>query len=223
MKLLLIEDDHAIATSLITSLQSQYQVDWADTIRNAETEYSINHYDCIIADLQLPDGNGMEFCRSLRTAGKHTPLVIITGNQGENKKIESLLTGADDYLTKPFLFSELHARIHAVLRRGTNYIPDILTFNNVTIDRIHRTFAIGNNLLSLTRKEFDLLLFLAERKNCPVTITALIESLWDSNHEPLSNTIEVHICRLRQKFRAAQSTLSIRTLKNYGYLLHSPT
>jgi len=219
MKILLIEDDAAIAASLITSLQSVYHLDWADTIKAAQNEIHVNHYNCIVADLQLPDGNCMDFCRQLRAKENHTPFLIITGNQAQSKKIEGLLSGADDYLTKPFLIAELQARIHAILRRGTSYIPDDLTFGKAIIDRINRTLSVEGSIVTLTRKEFDLLLFLAEHIEKPVAMTLLIESLWDSKHEPISNTIEVHICQLRKKFRTFHIQLSIHTLKNYGYLL----
>jgi DNA-binding response OmpR family regulator len=217
MKVLLVEDDASLAHTLIRAAKPRYYLDWASSLNEAETAYHLNTYTCIIADLNLPDGNGMQLCNTLRQKGDTIPFLVLTADP--HPLIQSLLEGADDYITKPFHLHELFARLHAVLRRGTHYLPDTVSLGNIEVDRVHRAVSVNNNPIALRRKEYDVLVTLLNHVGKPVSSTTLIETVWDSNEEPYSNCVEVHICRLRRALKAAHGAVTIKTLKNYGYTL----
>ena len=217
MKLLLVEDDVSLASALLAITKRHYCIDWTPTLKDAYDAYAINTYEAIIADLGLPDGNGMELCKLVRDKGDAIPFLVLTANP--DPLITSLLNGADDYLVKPFHSHELLARIHALLRRSTHYLPDIFHVGNLEIDRVHKIVTIAGNPLTLRRKEYDILTILASHFDNPVHATVMIESVWSSAQELFSNSVEVHIFRLRHTLKLSGSTVTIKTVKNYGYKL----
>jgi DNA-binding response OmpR family regulator len=222
MKILLIEDDRTLGSTLVDILEPHYQIDWVTSLKDATTYTSLAPYQGIVADLRLPDGNSMELCQRLRKQNNSVPFLIVTGNPEECSTSESLFKGADDYMMKPFKMNEFLARLHAILRRSTHYTPDIVAAGNIEIDRVHHVISIQGKEIALRRKEFDILLLLALHVNKSLTTTRIIEILWGANSEPFSNSVEVHICRLRQTLQKAQAKPTIVTIKNFGYSLHLP-
>jgi DNA-binding response OmpR family regulator len=208
VKILIVEDEHRIANSIKKGLeQEKYVVDVAyDGIEGLDMASS-QDYDLIILDLMLPSMDGLTVCRHLRDHNIHTPVLILTAKSQLEDKVSGLNCGADDYLTKPFAFEELLARIRALLRRPANPIVSILTVEDLVI--------------RLSAKEFSLLEFMMRHADKIVTKQKLIDHVWDYDSNILPNTIEVYIKNLRRKIDQPFPTQPslIQTIRGFGYRL----
>jgi len=187
-------------------------------------EYAMtNEYDLLILDWMLPKMSGIELCHKFRSEGKITPVLILTAKDSVEDKIKGLDQGADDYLTKPFSFEELLARIRALLRRPP-HITDktVLQCANLKLDLIKRQAWAGEQEISLSQKEFALLEFLMRHAGEVVSRTAIAEHVWDLHFDPMSNTIDVYINFLRKKIGETPSKSKIETIRGTGYRLACP-
>ncbi len=222
MRILLVEDEPSAAKMLAKGLREQtYAVDvTADGEAALELAY-LNDYDLIILDVMLPGKDGFAVCRQLRDAGSSVPVIMLTARDMVEDRIEGLDTGADDYLTKPFDFHELLARVRALLRRQPAMRRETIEVADLTIDTRARQVWRANNLIDLTAKEYALLEYLARRADEVITRASIAEHVWDENFDPFSNLIEVYIQRLRRKIDDPYSVKLIRTRRGEGYLLAS--
>jgi len=220
MKLLVVEDDVKIADALKKGFeQKSHTVDVAyDGISGNDFALSEN-YDVIILDLMLPDIDGMAICNNIRHEGISTPVLMLTAKDQIDDVVGGLNIGADDYLTKPFEFDELVARVHALSRRPSNMTENVLSCSQITMDLVKKEVAVGNKLVDLSKKEFTLLEFLLRNKERVVTKEEIIEHVWSFDTEILKNTVEVYIAYLRNKIDKPFKTHHIKTVRGFGYRL----
>ncbi|MFI5243256.1 MAG: response regulator transcription factor [Gemmatimonadales bacterium] len=221
MRLLLAEDDAQLGKTLMKGLREEaYAVDIVGDGDSAVYHASINEYDAIILDVMMPRRDGFSVCRELRRNGTRTPVLLLTARDTIADKITGLDAGGDDYLTKPFEFAELLARLRALLRRRVND----LRASEVQIGSLrlnlasHAVDRAGRKIL-LTTKEFALLAFLARNEGRVVSRSEICSHVWDDNHDPYSNAIEVYINRLRRKVDAVSDAPLIHTRRGAGYML----
>lgn len=221
MRLLLIEDEQSLAHNIQKLLQKQnFAVDIAYTGREGITKTEIEDYDLIILDWMLPDIEGVDILKKIRESGVHIPVLMLTSRGEIEDKLSAFDLGCDDYLVKPFEFTELHARIKALLRREKlDITPDIITIDNLKIDRKSMLVTRGDTTLTLSSKEYSLLEYLALHLNCVVDRMTLLTKIWDENAEPFSRTVDVHIRYLRKKLDDNFETKLIKTIPNKGYML----
>ena len=221
MHLLLIEDDAEAARFLAKGLrESGYVVDIAADGREGLFRATEGLYDLIIADRQLPHFDGLSIVAMLRKNGKHTPVLILSALGSVDDRIEGLRAGGDDYLTKPFAFGELLARIEALLRRGNQ--PEVTTrirIADLELDLLGRKVTRAGTPIDVTSKEFQLLEFLARRAGQLVTRTMLLEAVWDLHFDPQTNVIDVHISRLRAAIDRGFERPLLHTVRGAGYVL----
>jgi two-component system copper resistance phosphate regulon response regulator CusR len=223
MRVLLVEDDPRIARFVSQGLREQtYAVDMTADGEDALYKLSINDYDAVILDVMIPGRNGFEVCRELRAAGSNVPVIMLTARDALHDRITGLDTGADDYLTKPFEFAELLARLRALLRRGHVVRPAALIVADLVIDtRAHRVTRAGRHV-ELTAKEYALLEYLAREQGRVLSRAEIAEHVWDENFDPFSNLIDVNINRLRRKIDAPFLAPLIHTRRGEGYMLAAP-
>lgn len=224
MRLLLVEDEDRFASVLAEGLRHKgYAVDTINDGVKAYTRISLHRsdYDLIVLDLMLPGMSGLDLCRQLRAEGITVPILILTGRSEEEKKVELLLAGADDYLVKPFSFEELTARIQAILRRPQQAMPIVLKVRDLELNPSERTAARDGVPLSLTLKEFGLLEYFMRHPNEVVNREDLIAHLWDFNYESFSNVVDVHVKNLRRKLDMGQEPSILETVRGIGYRLHA--
>lgn len=220
MRVLLVEDDVRIAGFVAKGLrENSYAIDVASDGESGLYQAEINDYDLIILDINLPKKDGFQICRELREAGNSVPILMLTARDALDDRISGLDTGADDYLTKPFEFRELLARLRALSRRHSEIRPRKITIADLEIDTISRRVARGGNAIELTTKEYAFLEFLAINKGKVVGREEISEHVWDENFDAFSNLIEVYIKRLRTKMDQGFSIQLIRTRRGSGYIL----
>ena len=219
MKILLVEDDKGIADFLKKGLREEsYSVDYASNGGEALYLVEINRYDLMILDIMLPQYNGFEVCKILRNKGIDIPIIMLTAKDAISDKVTGLNYGADDYMSKPFAFEELLARIRVQLRRKTS-TKNIIVIENLQIDTNQRKVTRENRLISLTAKEYALLEFLARNRGTVLSETIINENLHDMNSVSMSNIINVYIYRLRNKIDKGFDKKLIHTVRGRGYLL----
>ena len=222
MRILLVEDEPAAAQMLAKGLREQtYAVDIADDGEAALYQASINDYDLILLDVNLPGKDGLEVCRELRANGSIVPVLMLTARDAVQDRVAGLDTGADDYLTKPYAFHELLARVRAVMRRGPALSSDTIAVGNLVIDKKARVVKRAGSIIELTAKEYALLEYLGRRADEVVGRADIAEHVWDENFDPFSNLIEVYIQRLRRKIDDSHSQKLLRTRRGEGYVLTS--
>ena len=215
-----MEDEKAAAQVLAQGLREQgYSVDVAQDGEEGSYKAHITPYDLFILDVLLPRKNGLTLCRELRNAGHSTPILMLTARDTVEDRIAGLDHGADDYLTKPFEYRELLARIRALLRRGATQYADTIDVGDLHLDLKSRRVSRGGKALELTAKEYSVLEYLARRRGELVTREDLSEHAWDENYDPFSNLIEVYMLRLRRKIDAGHDLKLIRTRRGEGYML----
>ena len=220
MRILLVEDEPAAAQMLAKGLREQtFAVDVAGDGEAALYEASINDYDVILLDVNLPIKNGLEVCRELRAAGSIVPVLMLTARDAVQDRIAGLDTGADDYLTKPYAFHELLARLRALMRRGPALSSDTISVGDLTIDRKTRRVTRGGSAIDLTAKEYALLEYLMRRADEVVGRADIAEHVWDENFDPFSNLIEVYVQRLRRKVDDRHAQKLLRTRRGEGYVI----
>jgi two-component system copper resistance phosphate regulon response regulator CusR len=220
MRILLVEDEPRMANVIAKGLREQsYAVDIAQDGDEGLYQCSINDYDLIVLDVLLPQRDGFEVCRELRARGTTTPILMLTARAAVDDRITGFDAGADDYLTKPFSFRELLARIRALLRRDAHLRPDVFEIGDLTIDSASHRVSRGGSPVQLTAKEYALLEYLARRSGQLVSRAEIAAHVWDDSFDPFSNTIEVYINRLRKKIDENQATKLLHTRRGEGYIL----
>ena len=220
MRLLVIEDNPKMASLIKKGLSEQgYAVDVAYTGHDGEFMAGGEAYDAVVLDLMLPDEDGLIVCRNLRRRGVHTPILMLTALSTTQDKITGLDAGADDYLTKPFEFDELVARLRALLRRGQAREAAILKFEDIEADLLKRTVTRAGQKIRLTAKEFALLEYFLRHPNRVLSRTAIGEHVWDMNFEPDSNVIDVYVSMLRRRIDKGFDQRLIHTVIGAGYML----
>jgi two-component system copper resistance phosphate regulon response regulator CusR len=220
VRILLVEDEPDAARILSKGLREEaYAVDVAGDGERASELAFVNDYDLIILDVMLPGRDGFEVCRELRAAGSAVPVLMLTARDAVEDRIVGLDTGADDYLTKPFDFDELLARVRALLRRGPVLRPSVINVADLAVDTRARRVSRGGREIELTAKEYALLEYLARRAGEVVSRADIAEHVWDESYDPFSKVIEVFIQRLRRKVDADGRTPLIRTRRGEGYML----
>ena len=217
MKLLIIEDDSSIRNVLRMSLEAScFAVDTAEDGEEGSYMARTNDYDLIILDNVLPKKLGKRVCQEIREAGKTTPIILLSMKSEVLEKVAVLDAGADDYITKPFSFEELLARIRALTRRPKNLTEKILKIKNIELNTDRHMVLIDGVETELTKKEFTLLEYLLQNKEKVVTRGQIMEHVWDINADPFSNTIESHIVNLRKKIGDTHKRI-IKNIPGRGY------
>ncbi|MFP4620955.1 MAG: response regulator transcription factor [Bacteroidales bacterium] len=222
MKLLLVEDNQQLVEDIAAFLKEDgFVTESAGTLQEAKERVGLYKYDLIILDLGLPDGDGLELIPTIQERHSETAVLILTAKDGLDYKVKGLDWGADDYLTKPFHKAELNARIRSILRRRYAGGHNLLTMNELSIDLNAREVTVNNNLLKLTRKEYDLLLFFIYNKNRLLTKESIAEHLWGDHIDQADNFdfIYNHIKNLRRKISQAGGGDYIRSMYGMGYKL----
>jgi two-component system copper resistance phosphate regulon response regulator CusR len=203
--------------------EAAYAVDVARDGEDALYQASINDYDAVILDVMIPKLDGFQVCRELRAQGSRIPVLMLTARDAVEDRIGGLDTGADDYLTKPFEFGELLARLRALLRRGQELLPSIIEVGDLAIDTRGQRVKRSGRAIELTTKEYALLEYLARNAGKVVGREAISEHVWDDKFDPFSKLIEVYINRLRRKVDEPFSTPLIHTRRGAGYELRVPS
>ena len=220
MRILLVEDDRKGARILSSGLEEEgFTVDLAADGSEAEAALGTVDYDLVILDWLLPGNQGIEVCRDLRRRDASTPVLMLTALDAVEDRIEGLDTGADDYLTKPYAFWELLARIRALLRRSKHARPPLLKITDLTLDPVTHDVTRGGRVIDLTEKEYDILNALARHAGRVMTRTQLTGLFWSEDRENVSNLLEAHISHLRKKIDDGTSVALIRTVRGRGYCL----
>jgi DNA-binding response OmpR family regulator len=220
MRILLVEDDPRIANFVAKGLREQaYAVDVAANGEDALYQASINSYDLAILDVMIPAPDGFEVCRRLRRSGLRFPILMLTARDATDDRVHGLDTGADDYLTKPFEFRELLARLRALLRRSGELRPNRLAVDDLVLDTAAQTAVRGGKPIPLTTKEYALLEYLARNAGRVVGREEISEHVWDETFDPFTNSIEVYVNRLRRKIDEPAATPLIHTRRGAGYML----
>lgn len=220
MRLLIIEDTIALLHMMKEGLQALgFQVDTAETGLDGEQKAYITSYDCILLDLNLPDKDGIEILRFLRTNNILTPVVIITARDEIEQKTLGLDLGADDYITKPFQLAELRARIQAVIRRYHGRTNPLISVGCLCIHPASRKVYINEHEVALSSKEFDILEYIAVKHPAIVSAEEIVEHVYDEDFDPFSSVLRVHLTRLRKKLKDAAQQDILMTIRGKGYYL----
>lgn len=223
MKILLIEDDKETAKYIQKGLEQQgFVVDWVGDGRDGVLQGASEDYCLIIVDRMLPHVDGLSIVKTLRSAQILVPIIMLTALGGIDDRVEGLESGADDYLTKPFSFTELSARCTALLRRPPLKTElTVLTVKDLQMDLIKRSVTRQGVTLNLQPREFQLLEYLMRNVDRVVTKTMLLESVWNFHFDPKTNVVETHVSRLRSKIDGPFATSLLRTVRGAGYVLSS--
>jgi len=220
MRILIVEDDRKVGAFIQKGLrEEQYAVDVCRDGEEAVEWASVNSYDVIVLDIMLPKKDGFTVCRELRQTGVLTPILMLTAKDSVEDKVSGLTEGADDYLTKPFSFEELLARIRALLRRAQDYKTKALRAGDLELDPIKRQATRAGKHIPLSGKEYALLEYLMRNKGRVVSESMIVEHVWDMNYEGTSNIVNVYINYLRKKIDSEFEVRLIRTIRGHGYTI----
>lgn len=220
MKILIVEDEKELSKSIIAYLKAEnYSCELVNDVRTAIEKTEVYDYDCILLDISLPDGNGLTILKELKANKKSDGVIIISAKNSIDDKIAGLNLGADDYLPKPFHLSELSARIAAVIRRRRFDGKKVLMLNEISIDTLAKTIHVNNKPVDVTRKEYDLLLYLAANKNRVISKNAIAEHLSGEEAETFDSFdfIYAHIKNLKKKMAQAGCADYIKSIYGMGY------
>lgn len=222
MKILIVEDEKALLETIADSLAKEhFVIETATDFFSASEKMELYNYDCILLDIMLPNGNGLQLLEQLKVAGKSGNVIIISAKDSLDDKLAGLELGADDYLTKPFHIAELNARIKAVIRRNNLDGKNTIEIANAVLDLKERTFFVDQENVPLNRKEFDVLNYFLLNKNRLVTKNALAEHVWGDNIDQADNFdfIYYQIKNLRKKLSDANASIEIEAIYGIGYKL----
>ena len=222
MKILVVEDEKELLKSIHDSLiQEQFLIETAENYQSASEKIALYSYDCILLDIMLPGGNGLQLLQQLKDMGKSENVIIISAKDSLDDKLTGLELGADDYLTKPFHNAELNARIKAVLRRKNQDGKNSIELANIELDLTERIFFVNGKKITLNRKEFDILHFFLLNKKRLVTKTALAEHVWGDHIDQADNFdfIYYQIKNLRKKLQQSNAEIEIEAVYGIGYKL----
>ncbi len=222
MRILVVEDEKKVAQALREGLEGEhYDVAVAATGEDAFFRITTEQFDVILLDVMLPGRDGFAVLRTMRERGVRTPVLLLTARDSVEDRVSGLNSGADDYLVKPFAFSELVARIGALLRRGRREETLKLRSGNLDMDLVTRRVQRAGNLIELTNREFELLEYLMRRRGQTVPREMLARDVWKETDRatPLNNVIDVHIARLRRKIDVEPSTKLVHTVRGVGFML----
>jgi DNA-binding response OmpR family regulator len=218
MRILVVEDDKKVAGFLQKGLrEEQYAVDVCRDGEDAAYEAQVHTYDVIILDIMLPGKDGFTICKELRENNVLTPILMLTAKDSLEEKVFGLSEGADDYLTKPFSFEELLARIRALFRRNQDYKTGILKAADLELDPLRRTVHRAGTPITLSGKEYSLLEYLLRNKGIILSQSKIIDHVWDRNYDGTSNLINVYINHLREKIDKNAAIKLIKTVRGQGY------
>ena len=220
MKILLIEDEKELAISIQSYLSgNDFICEWVADACSAMNKVAVYQYDCVVLDLNLPDGHGFEILKELKKQNKSEGVIIISAKETLETKLEGFNLGADDYLTKPFHLAELMVRIQALIRRKNFKGNTIVYFNEISIDLLAKTVKVSNNNIEVTKKEIDLLLYLMGNENKVLSKSAIAEHLSGDMADMLDNHdfVYAHIKNLKNKLKAADCNDYIKTVYGLGY------
>ena len=221
MRILVVEDDDSLAEALVDALEDErYAVDLAADGATADELAAVNDYDLVVLDWTIPEPTGIELLRAWREAGSETPVLMLTGRRDIEDRVDGLDTGADDYLTKPFSFVELMARVRSLLRRRAKSLTT-LRAGDVELDRAGHRVTVAGELVELAPKEFGILEYLLGRLDETVSRTDLVEHVWDDTFDAMSNVVDVMVYRLRKKIDGGRDGKLLQTVKGIGYRLRS--
>jgi heavy metal response regulator len=220
MKILLVEDEKKVASFIKRGLEEEhFTVDVAYDGESGEFMALTSEYDLIILDILLPKKNGFEVLKSLRANGIQTPILILTAKGSIDDKVEGLNSGADDYLTKPFAFAELIARIRSLLRRTSSEKSNIIKVADLELDTVKHIAKRGEKIIELTAREYSLLEYFMRNKGRVLTRTMIAEHIWDYHFDTGSNIIDVYVKRLRKKIDEGFPKKLIHTIRGVGYII----
>jgi DNA-binding response OmpR family regulator len=220
VRILVVEDDRKVGAFLERGLREEnYAVDVCRSGSEALYLAQVNTYDVIILDVMLPGKDGYAVCGELRSGGMLTPIIMLTAKDTLEDKITGLTEGADDYLTKPFSFEELLARIRALLRRSQDYKSKVLQAGELVLDPLRRLVTLSGERIALTGKEYALLEYLMRNRGRVLSQSMIIEHVWDMNYEGAGNVVNVYINRLRQKIEKDPERKLIKTVRGRGFLI----
>jgi len=220
MKILVVEDDRKVAGFIEQGLKEEgYAVDVARDGDEATMLAHVNDYDMILLDVVLPRKNGFQIAMELRREGRNTPIMMLTSRDAAEDVVRGLDAGADDYLSKPFRFDELLARIRALHRRGGAERLEVLRYGPLTLDRLRHTVSVNEKRLDLTPREFQLLEYFLLHPEEAVRRTTLLEKVWDMHFDPESNVVDVHVGNLRRKLEDASGEQLLQTVRGVGFSL----
>lgn len=221
MKVLLIEDENNLGSLLKKFLEENDIIcEWVKDINNAENKIIFHNYDCILLDLMLPDGNGFKILNQLKSEGRNEGIIIISAQQSIDTKVEGLQMGADDYITKPFHFSELLARIHALIRRKSFTGNNIIKFNEIEIDILSKSVKVYGKRIELTKTEYELLTFFIANKNHVLSKEAIAEHITGDLIDIYDNYdfVYSHLKNIKKKLLKAGANNYIKTIYGIGYI-----
>ncbi len=221
MRILLIEDDLKIASFVIKGLkEAGYIVDHQSNGTDGRHQAMTESFDLAIIDIMLPGQDGLSIIDELRERKINLPVIILSAKRSVDDRVKGFQTGGDDYLTKPFAFSELLARITALLRRANNIVePNSITIDDLSINFLSRKVVRENKKINLQPREFSLLEYLMRNANRVVSKSMIMEHVWEYNFDPQTNLVEARVCRLREKVDKGFSTSLIHTIRGVGYVL----
>lgn len=220
MRLLIVDDNRELAQAVADGFARRHVAcDIANTAESAEHLFKTVHYSAMLLDLDLPDEDGLNLVKRLRSAGYVQPLIIVTARNNPEKRVEGLLAGADDYLAKPFLFDELHARLEAVLRRSAAYVGRHLKLGDLALNTTTRELSVGGAMVEASLRETELLEILLRRKEHLVPRRVMEDQLFGSGDALGSNAVEVYVHRVRRKLERHSAGVRIKTVRGVGYML----
>ena len=221
MRILLVEDDRTISHFLLKGLtEERHIVDLVEDGLQVEEAILSHEYDAIILDLMLPGLNGLDVCRRIRRGGVDAPVLMLTAREETRDRVQGLDAGADDYLTKPFAFDELLARLRALGRRGrTRQLSTVLAYGPIELDPRDHAVKVNGTRLDLTATEYRLLEQLMQRAESIVSREQLADRVWGGDIDPHSNVVEVYIGYLRKKLLTCWPTPLVQTVRGLGYVL----
>ena len=221
MQILIIEDEKKIANLLSKGLsEERYSVDVANDGEIALEKVSINVYDLILLDLMIPKIDGLTVCKKIREHNTEVPILILTAKDDVQDKIACLDAGADDYVTKPFTFDEVSARMRALLRRGNKSDPVILSIADLSLNPANKNVQREGQTIQLTAREYGLLEYFIRNQNVLLSKSQILEQVWDYQYDGLSNIVETYVKYLRKKLKISpQSKELIHTYRGLGYIM----